>query len=85
VFFCLYLHINYIGDTMRNEYKLSITPNSVTFDDLSEIVNFSSHEVIVKYPNTLITLRGSNLYIKELFLSMVIVKGDIEGISFKDD
>ena len=71
---------NYILD---EEFKINILKNKVNVVNYTDIVNFTSKEVTIKYDGGLLLIIGSNLSISKLLIDEVLVTGSIEKIELR--
>lgn len=71
---------NYILD---EEFKINIIKNKVNVVNYTDIVNFTSKEVTIKYDGGLLLIIGNNLSISRLLIDEVLVTGNIEKIELR--
>lgn len=71
---------NYILD---EEFKINIFKNKVNVVNYTDIVNFTSKEVTIKYDGGLLLIIGNNLSISRLLIDEVLVTGNIEKIELR--
>jgi len=71
---------NYILD---EEFKINILKNKVNVVNYTDIVNFTSKEVTIKYDGGLLLIAGNNLSISRLLIDEVLVTGSIEKIELR--
>ena len=71
---------NYILD---EEFKINILKNKVNVVNYTDIVNFTSKEVTIKYDGGLLLIIGDNLSISRLLIDEVLVTGNIEKIELR--
>lgn len=71
---------NYILD---EEFKINIYKDKVNVVNYTDIVNFTSKEVTIKYDSGLLLITGNNLSISRLLIDEVLVTGNIEKIELR--
>lgn len=71
---------NYILD---EEFKINIYKDKVNVVNYTDIVNFTSKEVTIKYEGGLLLIIGNNLSISRLLIDEVLVTGNIEKIELR--
>lgn len=71
---------NYILD---EEFKINIFKDKVNVVNYTDIVNFTSKEVTIKYDGGLLLILGNNLSISRLLIDEVLVTGNIEKIELR--
>lgn len=71
---------NYILD---EEFKINIYKDKVNIVNYTNIVNFTSKEVVVKYEDGHIFIFGKNLSISRLLIDEVLISGVIEKIELR--
>lgn len=71
---------NYILD---EEFKIQILKNQVNIVNYSNIINFTSKEIIVKCDDIKVTVTGNELIISRLLANEVLISGVIEKIEFR--
>ena len=71
---------NYILD---EEFKINIFKDKVNVVNYTNIVNFTSKEVTIKYDGGLLLVTGNNLSISRLLIDEVLVTGNIEKIELR--
>ena len=71
---------NYILD---EEFKINIYKDKVNVVNYTDIVNFTSKEVTIKYDGGLLLIIGNNLSISRLLIDEVLVTGNIEKIELR--
>lgn len=71
---------NYILD---EEFKINIYKDKVNVVNYTDIVNFTSKEVTIKYDDGLLLIIGNNLSISRLLIDEVLVTGNIEKIELR--
>ena len=71
---------NYILD---EEFKINIFKDKVNVVNYTDIINFTSKEVTIKYNGGLLLIIGNNLSISRLLIDEVLVTGNIEKIELR--
>lgn len=71
---------NYILD---EEFKINIFKDKVNVVNYTDIVNFTSKEVTIKYDGGILLITGNNLSISRLLIDEVLVIGNIEKIELR--
>jgi len=88
---CLYIYINvkkmklvrmidnYVND---RKYSMIYKNNKINIINYTEIVDFSSTLISVRYENDVYHVFGNNLVISRMMDSEILITGDISNISF---
>lgn len=71
---------NYILD---EEFKINVYKNKVNVVNYSDIVNFTSKEIIIRYETGKVIITGNNLSISRLLIDEVLISGVIEKIELR--
>ena len=70
---------NYIND---KEYKIIVFNNQVNIINYSEIVNFNSYQIDIRYNNKITNVIGTNLVISKMMEEEILITGNIKEIKF---
>lgn len=73
--------VNYIKE---NEFKMTIYKDGINVCNYNEIITLESDKIILKYDDSLITIRGDNLSVSKLLNREILIKGIIKKIEIGD-
>ncbi len=71
---------NYILD---EEFKIYIYKNKVNIVNYTDIVDFTSKQIIIKYDEGKIIITGHNLSISKLLIDEILIIGNIEKLELR--
>ncbi len=71
---------NYILD---EEFKIHIYKNKVNIVNYTDIVDFTSKQIIIKYYEGKIIITGHNLSISKLLIDEILIIGNIEKLELR--
>jgi len=71
---------DYVND---NKYSMIYKNNNLNIINYSEIIDFSSTLISVRYDNNVYHIEGNNLVISRMMENEILVTGDICDIKFK--
>ena len=67
---------------VENEYKVTIKNDKVHIINYTEIVDFSSTKVVIKYNNGIMTINGLNLVVSKMLEEELLVTGKITSLVY---
>ncbi len=70
---------NYVSE---REFVITYRNNKLNIVNYSEILDFSSSKISVRYQDRTYSITGSNLVISKMFDDELLVIGDIQNITF---
>ena len=70
---------NYVND---KKYSMIYKNNKLNIINYSEIIDFSSKLISVRYENKVYHIEGNNLVISKMMENEVLITGDISNIIF---
>jgi len=71
---------NYLLD---EEFKINVYKDKINIVNYTDIVNFTSKEVIIQYDGGKVIVTGNNLSISRLLIDEVLITGLIEKIELR--
>lgn len=71
---------NYIND---KKFSLIYDNNGIDIINYSEIIDFSSLIISIRYNSSIIVISGNNLVISKMMEEEILITGSISNISFK--
>ena len=71
---------NYVND--RN-YSMIYRNNTLDIVNYSEIIDFSSKFISIRYEENVYCIEGDNLVISRMMENEILITGDINNITFK--
>ena len=71
---------NYIND---KKYSMIYKNKKINIINYSEIIDFSSTLISVRYEDTLFHINGNNLVISKMMDNEILITGNIDNIIFK--
>lgn len=70
----------YVND---KRYSMIYKNNKLNIINYSEIIDFSSCLISVKYEDKIFYINGNNLVISKMMDNEILITGDIDNINFK--
>lgn len=66
----------------EKKYSMIYRNNSLDIINYSEIIDFSSNKISVRYEDDIYHIEGNNLVISKMMDNEILITGDISNISF---
>lgn len=70
---------DYVND---KKYSMIYKNNKLDIVNYSEIIDFSSNKISIRYEDDIYHIEGSNLVISKMMDNEILITGDISNISF---
>lgn len=70
---------NYINE---KEYSITYKYNKLDIVNYTEIKDFTSKIITIRYQNKIYQIKGSNLVISRMMDNEILISGNIENITF---
>lgn len=70
---------DYVND---KRYSMIYKNNGLDIINYSEIIDFSSNKISVRYEDNIYHIEGNNLVISRMMDNEILITGDISNISF---
>ena len=73
---------NFRSYLLDEEFKITMIENRVDVVNYDSIGHFDSTEVMIRYKNKVLSIKGKNLVVSRLLSDEVLVTGEIQTIEF---
>lgn len=68
---------------LDSKFKIIITDSYINVINFKELISINSNNIILKYSNGSINIKGNDLLITKLLDEELLIKGNINNIEFR--